>query len=76
VTATEVLIELKRRRGRSSAQVGPEHDPNRLRFRLGLELVIALGAPRQDSGTGVGRRTRGVMVRHQPAEFIAPGEPG
>ena len=74
LTATEVLVELKRPPRTVFGAGGPEHQPNHLRFRLGPEVVIALGARAKTPGEALVGEQVELMVRNQPGESIAPYE--
>jgi glucose-6-phosphate 1-dehydrogenase len=52
VTATEVVVELRRPPARVFGDMGPEN-PNYLRFRLGPETAIALGAHAKRPGAAM-----------------------
>ncbi len=73
VTATEVLIEFKR----PSCPILDEHEPplaDYIRFRLGPEVVIALGAKFKRPGEAmVGERTE-LVARHGSGDDMDPYE--
>ena len=72
VTATEVLVELKRPPRTVFGAGGPEHQPNHLRFRLGPEVVIALGARAKTPGEALVGEQVELMVRNQPGGVYCP----
>lgn len=67
VTATEVLVELKRPPRTVFGSGGPEHQPNHLRFRLSPEVIIALGARAKTPGEAP------VLGSREPPHVYEPG---
>ena len=74
VTATEVLVELKRPPKTVFGSGGPEHQPNQLRFRLSPEVVIALAARAKTPGEALVGEQVELVVRSQLAEAMPPYE--
>ncbi|HWZ62312.1 MAG TPA: glucose-6-phosphate dehydrogenase [Steroidobacteraceae bacterium] len=67
VTATEVVVELRAPPARVFGDLGPEQ-PNHVRFRLGPDVAIALGAQSKKPGP--------VMTGHNVELFVAEQQGG
>ncbi len=73
VTATEVLVELRRPPQVVFREADPGA-PNYLRFRLGPEVGIALGARAKAPGEAMAGEAIELSVRHQRGDEMAPYE--
>ena len=62
VTATEVVVELRPPPAQVFGELGPEQ-PNYLRFRVGPDVAIALGAHAKKAGPAMQRARRGAVRR-------------
>jgi glucose-6-phosphate 1-dehydrogenase len=67
VTATEVVVDLKAPPARVFGDVAPDQ-PNHLRFRLGPDVAIALGAYAKRPGTSMTGRPVELFVSQQEGE--------
>jgi glucose-6-phosphate 1-dehydrogenase len=67
VTATEVVVDLKAPPARVFGDVAPDQ-PNHLRFRLGPDVAIALGAYAKRPGTSMTGRPVELFVSQQKGE--------
>jgi glucose-6-phosphate 1-dehydrogenase len=73
VTATEVLVELKRPPRDVFGESKVSH-PNHVRFRLGPDVGLSLGARTKLPGELMAGRDVELVAAHQPAEEQAPYE--
>jgi glucose-6-phosphate 1-dehydrogenase len=73
VTATEVLIELKRPPVNVFADCAHAR-PNHFRFRLSPEVVLSLAARAKRPGDGMQGEDVDLVARHEPADEKAPYE--
>jgi glucose-6-phosphate 1-dehydrogenase len=71
VTATEVVVELRPPPARVFGNLGPEQ-PNHLRFRVGPEVAIALGAHSKRPGPVMTGRDVELIVAEQQGEDLDP----
>ncbi|HEV2228462.1 MAG TPA: glucose-6-phosphate dehydrogenase [Steroidobacteraceae bacterium] len=71
VTATEVVVELRAPPARVFGELGPEQ-PNHLRFRVGPEVAIALGAHSKKPGPVMTGRDVELFVAEQQGEDLDP----
>ncbi len=67
VTATEVVVDLRPPPARVFGDLGPER-PNYLRFRVGPDVAIALGAHAKKAGTTMQGRDVELFVAQQQAD--------
>jgi glucose-6-phosphate 1-dehydrogenase len=73
VTATEVLVELKRPPVNVFADCAHAR-PNHFRFRLSPEVVLSLAARAKRPGDGMQGEDVDLIARHEPADEKAPYE--
>jgi glucose-6-phosphate 1-dehydrogenase len=73
VTATEVVITLRRAPEAAFGLVGPD-DANYLRFRLSPEVLISLGAQAKAPGEAMAGEAVELVARHMAAEETLPYE--
>jgi glucose-6-phosphate 1-dehydrogenase len=73
VTATEVLVELKRPPVNVFADCA-NAPPNHFRFRLSPEVVLSLAARAKRAGDGMQGEDVHLVARHEPADERAPYE--
>jgi glucose-6-phosphate 1-dehydrogenase len=71
VTATEVVVELRAPPARVFGNLGPEQ-PNHLRFRVGPDVAIALGAHSKMPGPVMTGRDVELFVAQQQGEDLDP----
>jgi glucose-6-phosphate 1-dehydrogenase len=71
VTATEVVVELRAPPARVFGNLGPEQ-PNHLRFRVGPDVAIALGAHTKMPGPVMTGRDVELFVAQQQSEDLDP----
>ncbi len=71
VTATEVVVELRPPPARVFGELGPEQ-PNHLRFRVGPDVAIALGAHSKRPGPVMTGRDVELFVAEQQGEDLDP----
>jgi glucose-6-phosphate 1-dehydrogenase len=73
VTATEVVVELRAPPARVFGDLGPEQ-PNYLRFRLGPEVAIAIGAHTKKPGPVMTGRDVELFAAEQPGDDLGAYE--
>jgi glucose-6-phosphate 1-dehydrogenase len=73
VTATEVLVELKRPPRDVFDQPDPGH-PNHVSFRLGPDVSISLGARAKVPGEEMVGEDVDLIAHHQPGDVMEPYE--
>ncbi|HXY98034.1 MAG TPA: glucose-6-phosphate dehydrogenase [Steroidobacteraceae bacterium] len=71
VTATEVVVELRAPPARVFGELGPEQ-PNHLRFRVGPDVAIAIGAHTKKPGPVMTGRDVELYVAEQPGDDMDP----
>jgi glucose-6-phosphate 1-dehydrogenase len=69
VTATEVVVDLKAPPARVFGELGPDY-PNFLRFRVGPDVAIALGAHAKKPGAAMQGREVELFVAQQEADAM------